>query len=338
MKRLLISCAIALPLLALAGPARAEVKTREKTQIKIEGMIGRMMNMFGGKAAKEGVVSTVAVKGNRKATVNDSTGQIIDLSEEKIYDLDMKKKSYEVTTFEELRQRMREAREKAQKSAEKEPGREPEKSGEPQKEFEVDFDVKETGQKKTLAGYDTREVIMTVTVREKGKTLEDGGGFVMTADSWLGPQIAALNEVGEFDRRYFKQLQGPEAMGMSAEQMAMVVAMYPMMKQASERLAKEGDKLKGTPLATTTTFEAVRSKAQMARGGRGEQVVRRRRTRRHARAEDGQEGRRGEAARHDLHDDQRNAGSRDERRAGRHRPAGRLQREKVAIASGTRGR
>ena len=115
MKRLLISCAIALPLLALAGPALAEVKTREKSQIKIEGMIGRMVNMFGGKAAKEGIVSTVAVKGNRKATVNDATGQIIDLSEEKIYDLDMKKKSYEVTTFEELRRRMREAREKAQK-------------------------------------------------------------------------------------------------------------------------------------------------------------------------------------------------------------------------------
>jgi hypothetical protein len=48
MKRLLISCAIALPLLALAGPARAEVKTREKSQIKIEGMIGRMVNLFGG--------------------------------------------------------------------------------------------------------------------------------------------------------------------------------------------------------------------------------------------------------------------------------------------------
>ena len=128
MKRLLISCAMALPLLALR-PARrcAEVKTREKSQVKIEGMIGRMVNMFGGKAAKEGVVSTVAVKGNRKATMNDSTGQIIDLSEEKIYDLDMKKKTYEVTTFEELRRRMREAREKAQKDAEKEPGQEPEK-------------------------------------------------------------------------------------------------------------------------------------------------------------------------------------------------------------------
>jgi hypothetical protein len=104
---------------------------------------------------------------------------------------------------------------------------------------------------------------MTITVREKGKTIEDGG-FVMTADSWLGPQIAALKELHEFDQRYWKQLQGTDAMGMSAEQMAMVAAMYPMLKQASERMAKEGAKLQGTPLATTTTFDVVKSKEQMA--------------------------------------------------------------------------
>ena len=38
-------------------------------------MLGRMVNMFGGKAAREGVTSTVAVKGDRKATMNDATGQ-----------------------------------------------------------------------------------------------------------------------------------------------------------------------------------------------------------------------------------------------------------------------
>jgi hypothetical protein len=255
------------PLVALtAGPAMAEVKTREKSQVKIEGMIGRMFSLFGGKGAREGVVATSAVKGDRKATMNESTGQIIDLSEEKVYDLDLKKKTYEVTTFDELRKRMQEAREKAQKDAEREQPKDekPEKADKPQKEYEVDFDVKETGQKKQLAGYDTREVIMTITVREKGKALEEGGGFVMTADSWLGPQIAALKELHEFDQRYWKQLQGPDAMGMSAEQMAMIVAMYPMLKQASERMAKEGTKLQGTPLATTTTFDVVKSKEVMA--------------------------------------------------------------------------
>src|SRR6185436_7826138 len=135
-----------------------------------------------------GVVATTAVKGNRKSTMNDATGQIIDLSEEKIYALDLKKKTYEVTTFEELRQKMREAREKAQKDAEAQQGKEEKaQKTEPQKELEVDFTVKETGQKKQIAGYDAREVIMTITVREKGKTLEDSGGIVMTNDAWLGP-------------------------------------------------------------------------------------------------------------------------------------------------------
>jgi hypothetical protein len=267
MRRKPISCAVLLSLVTLtASPAWADVKTREKTHVSLGGMLGKMFNLFGGKAAKEGVVSTTAVKGNRKITTNDATGEIIDLTEEKIYKLDMKKKTYEVTTFEQLRQQMREAREKAQKQASQEQGKEekqPEKA-QPQKEYEVDFDVKETGQKKQLAGYDTREVIMTVTVREKGKTLEDGGGLVMNVDSWLGPQIPALKEVAEFDLKYWRQLQGPDAMGMSPEQMAMVLAMYPAFKQAADRMQKESPKLQGTPLATTTTVEGVKSKEEAA--------------------------------------------------------------------------
>jgi hypothetical protein len=267
MRRLLISCAALLSLVALtASPAWADVKTREKTHVSLGGMLGKMFNMFGGKAAKEGVVSTTAVKGNRKITSNDATGEIIDLSEEKIYKLDMKKKTYEVTTFDQLRQQMREAREKAQKQAAEQQGKEEKQqdTGQPQKEYEVDFNVKETGQKKQLAGYDTREVIMTVTVREKGKTLEDGGGLVMNVDSWLGPQIPALKEVAEFELKYWRQLQGPDAMGMSPEQMAMIVAMYPAFKQAADRLQKESPKLQGTPLASTTTVEGVKSKEEAA--------------------------------------------------------------------------
>jgi len=272
MKRLMTSCATALFLVAVtAGPALAEVKTREKNQGTLGGMLGRMVNLFGGKAAKEGVVSTAAVKGNRKATINESTGQIIDLTEEKVYDLDMKKKTYEVTTFEELRRRAREAREEAEKDAANqtqestptgksdpsEPGKEP------GKEYEVDFDLKETGQKKQLAGYDTRELVMTIAVREKGRTLEEAGGVVMTSNSWLGPQIDAMKELYEFDIRYYKQLAGNEAVGISPEQMATILAMFPAVKQAMDRLQKEGPKLQGTPLATTMVFEAVKSKAQM---------------------------------------------------------------------------
>ena len=263
MKRLVRIAMIALALVTLAAPVHAEVKTREKTQVKLEGMLGKMFNLFGGKSAKEGVESRTAVKGNRKATLNDDGGQIVDLTEEKVYQLDAKKKQYTVTTFEEIRRRMREAQERAKKEAEKaEPGEKPQEQ-KPTKEYEIDFDVKDTGQRKQIAGYDARNTIVTVTVREKNHTLEESGGLVMTNDLWLGPQIPELKELAEFELKYWKQLQGPQAAALSAEQMSMVLAMYPLVAKAMERMQKEGDKLSGTPLDSTMTFDAVLSKAQM---------------------------------------------------------------------------
>ena len=268
MTRSWIKCAIGLPVVALlCSPLSADVQTREKTLVKFEGMLGRMVGLFGGKAAKEGIVSSTAVKGDRKSSMSDTTGQIVDLSEEKIYDLDLKKKEYKVTTFAEMRQRIKEAREQAEKDAKEQAGKEEEQQKEkqePTKEWEVDFDAKETGQKKQIAGFDARQVIMTVTLREKGKPIDESGGVIMTSDTWFGPNIPALKELNAFDMRYYKKLYGEEAMVLGAEQMAMVMAMYPMLKQASDRLKQEGNKLDGTTLASITTFEAVKSKAQLA--------------------------------------------------------------------------
>jgi hypothetical protein len=264
MKRLVRIAMFAVPLMTLAAaPAYADAKTRDKTTIKFEGMLGRMLNLFGGKAAKEGIEGRTAVNKDRKATMNDTTGNIVDLSEEKVYDLDMKKKTYTVTTFEELRRKMREAAEQAKKEAEKEqPGQKPEPQ-KPTKEYEVDFDVKDTGQKKQVAGYDAHNTIVTVTVREKGKTLDEAGGIVMTNNIWLGPEIPQLKEFADFDVRYWKQIQGPQTAAMSPEQMASVLATFPLVAKAMERMQKDGDKLKGTPLDTTSTFESVMSKDQL---------------------------------------------------------------------------
>src|SRR5919106_5557289 len=78
MRRIVIAVVLGM---VCAGVANADVRTDEKTQVKFEGMLGRMANLFGGRAAKEGLVSTVSVKGDRKATLNGETGQIIDLNE-----------------------------------------------------------------------------------------------------------------------------------------------------------------------------------------------------------------------------------------------------------------
>jgi len=254
-------------LVASSYTLRADVRADEKARVEFAGMLGRMFNMFGGKGAREGVTSSIAVKGDRKATMGDATGQIIDLAEEKVYDLDLKKKSYKVTTFAELRRRMEEAKKKAEEDARKEAAKEKEKpqAADPNaKQMEIDFDIKNTGTKKTINGFDTHEAVMTVTVREKGKSLEQSGGMVVTSDMWLAPKIAAMKEIADFDARYAKQLYGTMIAGVSAEQMAAAMAMYPMMKDALGKMSAEGGKIEGTPIQTTTTMDAVKSEAQIA--------------------------------------------------------------------------
>ena len=94
MKRSLTWTALVASAALLAPATYADVKTREKTTFSMEGVMGGLVRMFGGKAAKEGVTSTVAVKGDRKASINDSSGEIIDLGEERVYTLDVEDREY----------------------------------------------------------------------------------------------------------------------------------------------------------------------------------------------------------------------------------------------------
>jgi hypothetical protein len=254
-------------LLMSSYSVRADVKADEKTRVQLAGMLGGVMNMFGGRAAREGVTSTVIVKGDRKVMLHDENGQIIDLAEEKVYDLDLKKKTYKVTTFAELRRRFeeqqRKAAEQAKRSEDKSAKEKPAERDPNAKEVEIDFDIKNTGQKKTINGFDTQQQVMTITVREKGKTLEQAGGMVLTSDMWITPTIKAMQEVAEFDMRYAQKLYGGMAAGVSPEQMAAATAMYPMMKDAIGKMSTEGAKLQGSAIQTTTTMDAVKSAEEM---------------------------------------------------------------------------
>jgi hypothetical protein len=243
--------------LIATGFVLADVRTDEKSQVKFEGTLGRMVNFFGGRGAREGIVSTVAVKGNRKMMTTDKTAQLVDLAEEKVYELDLDKKSYTVTTFAEIRRQMEEARRKAAQQAQQAP-KEKEQAAAPSDQnpqVEIDFDLKESGQKKAINGFDAREVVMTVSVHEKGKPIAQNGGMVLTSSTWLTPKVANAAEIADFDRRYAEKL-GLFTM-VDAQQMAAAVAMYPMMADAMKRMQAENVRLDGTPVLTVMKFDAV---------------------------------------------------------------------------------
>ena len=80
MRRSLVAGLTLCLVLGLAAGLGADMKSRQKTQVKFEGMLGKMMGMFGGKSVKEGVVSTVAISGDRMMTVTGQTGELVDLA------------------------------------------------------------------------------------------------------------------------------------------------------------------------------------------------------------------------------------------------------------------
>jgi hypothetical protein len=260
MRRFVVSSVVVCLLIASSAVVSADIRSDQRVKFQLGGMVGKLVNMFGGKGAREGVVSTVALKGDRKATMSDTTGQIVDLSEEKIYDLDIRKKTYKVTTFAQLRAEMEKAQREAEKAAREERPSEPSKPAEKdpnEKEFEVDFDLKNTGASRSINGFDTKQTVMTITVRENGKTLNESGGIVMTTDMWMAANAPSTKELIDFERRYAQQLYGPAMTGASAADMAMAMAMYPQMKPALEKMRAEGTKIEGTAILTEMKMEAV---------------------------------------------------------------------------------
>jgi hypothetical protein len=264
--RNVVVATVCLAISALAS-LHADVKTEERMKFELGGVLGKVVNVFGGKDAREGTMTTVALKGSRKSTFSDATGQIIDLAEEKIYDLDVKRKTYRVMTFAELRQRMEEAKAKAEKAVREEQAKqkaEPPPANRPEDSVEVDFDVKSTGQKRAINGFDTSQVVVTVTVREKGKTLEQNGGLAITTDMWMAPRMPAMKELMDFEMQFAQKLYGPMIAGASPQDMASVMAIYPMLKPALEKMNAEQSKVEGTAILTTVKVEAVKSAEQIA--------------------------------------------------------------------------
>jgi hypothetical protein len=270
-----------LALVALAATyTYADVKTQQRNQVKLEGMMGRIAGLAGGGAAADGITSTVAVKGSRKADLNDRNGRIVDLAEEKVYDIDVRKKEYKVTTFAELREQWKKAKADAEKRAKDMPADEREGAAQSGQQLEVTFDVKETGATKSIAGHQAKQVIVTVTGFEKGKTIDESGGFVVTNDVWVAPRVAALDEIGAFEMKFFKAVYGDEITA-AAQSMAAALAMYPGLQDMLKQMETKTRALQGTMMATTMKIETVKSAEAMKQtsappsGGLGGALARR---------------------------------------------------------------
>ena len=238
-----------------APAALADATIQEKTQLHFGGALGSVINVFGRSATHEGVVTDVVIHKDRRNSRSGDNGEIVDLDEQKVYYLDYERHSYTVKTFEQLRKEYEDAKARS-KERQKESTKSSDKNENQGPEYDVDFSVKSTGNKETINGWNTHEEIATVTVHEKGKKLEESGGFVLTTDMWMGPRIPAMREVTDFQRRFLTKVYG-DALFEDMRQAAAMMATTPAFAKAMKAFNERQSRFEGTAIRTKMTFETV---------------------------------------------------------------------------------
>jgi hypothetical protein len=226
---------------AVTTSAFADFSYEQTTKIT-GGMMASMMKVAGAfsKAAREPIVSTVAVKGDRMAHINKNRISVIDLKGQTITDVDLQKKTYAVITFEDMTKAMQRM---SEKMAEK---------GNQEKANDVKFkaSVKETGEKKVVSGFNTKQVILSIEIEGTDKKSGNKGAMTMTSDMWLASNIAGYGEVRDFYKRMGQKLAWtPGSFGMAAQRADMMKGMGEM--------AKEMSKLDGVPVLQITKMGAA---------------------------------------------------------------------------------
>ena len=181
----------------------ADVKTEGRRKPNWAACSRRSPACWVAAVGDEGALSTIAVKGSRQSMMTDFAGRIIDLAEEKVYQLDLKRKTYRVATFAEIRQQMEEARAKAKKrcARSRQIPRSKGSRGGDAKAQGLDGGRPRRPKDGSVADHqriNTNQVLVVVTIREKGKMLEQSGGLQITSDMWMAPQMAAMKEITDF--------------------------------------------------------------------------------------------------------------------------------------------
>ncbi len=242
--RKLITTTIAGMALALScATLRADFSYQETTQMTGGALVAilRLGGPFTRKA-REPIVSTVLLKGNRMATLGKENTTIIDLDKETITEIDLKKKTYSVLTFAQMRQAMDDAMARAQAQQQK---REKQK-GAPQGNVDAKFNVsaKATGKTKAVEGLNAKEIVVTMELEGTDKDTGNSGSLMVIEDAWMS------NVRGYEQVKAFRQKMAQKMAREFQPELSRMAMSDPRMMQGLSEAAKEMSKVNGVPVET----------------------------------------------------------------------------------------
>jgi len=195
------------------------------------------------------VNSTILVKGNRMAHINQDSTEIIDLDKETITHIDNAKKQYTVMTFQEMKAAMEAAIKKAQEQPQQPAAAAPPNKPMPEMKFKVS--VTNTGASKQVAGLAAAESILKMTAEATDQQTGHTGGMAITNDMWMAPEIPGYDQVRDFNRRMALKMGDVFGGSLRSVVPPQMIASQPGMGAGMADMAKEMSKLKGVPVSQT---------------------------------------------------------------------------------------
>jgi hypothetical protein len=203
----------------LAAPLLADFSYQQKSTIT-GGVMASARKVAGvfSKAAREPMVATVAVKGDKMAHRSATHLQIIDLGSETITSVDLQKKTYSSMTFAQMKQMLEQAQQKMQK-----------KSDGPDVKFKVS--AEKTGATKTIGGFDAKEALIKIEMESNDPQSGQSGAMIVTTDAWFAPAAAGYQEIQDFHKRMAEKLDWAPGSNIFAGRVDVQKGMAESMKQ-----------------------------------------------------------------------------------------------------------
>jgi hypothetical protein len=262
-------------LIVLSGTASADAGYQDSTQITGGALVKMVRSIpFMPKSTKQlldPVVTRVELRGNQLARVSTLSTEIIDLDQETVTRINNDKKTYTVTSFEEMRQAFKDASKKVAEaqSESDEPSGDAAPRSPPKYKITFDVSLKDTGASKSVNGVTAKEQVLTmkahVTPVDPAADQTQSATYSVITDIWSAPKPAEMQAIDDFYLRYGKKLmQGVDTSailkstqptinqtGMSslfASQPGMAGSMPEMMK----KIAVETQKINGVDILSIT--------------------------------------------------------------------------------------
>lgn len=223
-------------LLLAAGSLPADFSYQETSKVTGGALAGvlKVAGVFS-KQAREPLQSTVSLKGNRLAHRGASHASIIDLDNKTITEIDLQKKTYSVTTFEQMKQMLDQMSKSMHQN--------------PDAQMDVKVSANATGNTKQVAGFDAKEMLVKIEMQGTDQKTGQTGAMVVTTDLWIAPTVAGYQEIREFYKRMAAELNWTPGGNLFTAR--------PDVSKGMAEAMKEVAKLDGTPVYQTVTMGAA---------------------------------------------------------------------------------